>query len=178
MISPEWRELRLWTAILPEEAQRLRELAAGRKVLEVGAAHGYSAIVMALAGAKISSIDTHEGTTWLGDTLTAMRNNLIAFGVSDRVAILQGKSEAIMPQLVAAGDHFDFIFLDGGATYEENCWDLHWAMKLVEDYATIARHDYGHKDYPDNKKAFDELFPLQTHKLTGSLVEVNFYKPT
>lgn len=74
MIAPIWRTLNLTTAILPVEAQRLRELAKGKEVLEIGAANGYSAIVMALAGAlHITSVDPHEDT-WLGDTLTSMRD--------------------------------------------------------------------------------------------------------
>jgi len=172
MISPRWRTLNFTTAITPDEAQRLRELAYGKHVLEIGAAHGYSAIIMALAGAMhVTSIDPH-GETWMGDTLTSMCNNLDAFGVSDQVTIIKATSLAGMTDLIQRGKHFNFIFLDGSAIYDENKEDIRLARKLLMPGGTLARHDYGHEDYPDFKRLLDEEFPNGPDRLTNTLFEV------
>ncbi len=172
MITPRWRTLTLTTAILPVEAQRLRELAFRNSVLEVGAAHGYSAIVMALAGAyDVTSIDPH-GITWLGDTYNSMLNNLEAFGVLNKVVIVRQNSLEAMTEMSKTGRQFGFIFLDGSAIYEENKDDIRLARKLLSPGGTLARHDYGHEDYPRAKELLDEEFPEGPTRLTNSLFEV------
>lgn len=172
MIVPRWRTLTITTAILPIEADRLRELSKGKKVLEIGAAHGYSAIIMALAGARhVTSIDPHWDT-WLGHTLESMVNNLEAFGVTDQVTIMQQTSIDGMSALIQLGEYYDFIFLDGSAIESENLDDIRLSRKLLLSGGTLARHDYGHEDYPDMKKLLDQEFPEGPHKLTNSLFEV------
>src|ERR1700704_2654435 len=74
------------TSITAAEAGRLAELADGRDVLEVGSAYGFSACVMALAGARhVTAVDPH---TWLGSH-DAMLSNLDACGVSDVVTVVR-----------------------------------------------------------------------------------------
>ncbi len=172
MIVPRWRVLTLTTSIRPDEAQRLRELAKGKSVLEIGSAHGYSAIIMALAGAwQVFSVDPHIDT-WLGDTYTSMSNNLEAFGVHDKVTIVRSSSFDAMTYFVKKGRQFEFIFLDGSAVYEENKEDIRMARMLLVRGGTLARHDYGHTDYPQFKQLLDEEFPDGPTRLTNSLFEV------
>lgn len=172
MITPRWRTLNLTTAILPEEAERLRELAKGKNVLEIGAANGYSAIVMALAGAThVTSVDPH-GDTWIGDTYKTMRENIEAFGVKGKITIICETSAEAMPRFAERGQKFGFIFLDGSAITEENAEDIHWGLQLLEPGGTIARHDYGHEDYPQFKTLLDESFPNGPTRLTNTLFEV------
>jgi predicted O-methyltransferase YrrM len=144
-------------------------LAAGKNVLEVGSATGYSAVIMALAGARVTAVDSHTGDTWLGDTRAIMTENLKAFRVEDSVRIIGEMDTKALPLLSLQGELFDFIFIDAGGSYEEVAFDIKWALLLLEDCGTIAIHDYGHVDYPDKKKACDEFFPEGPTRLVHSL---------
>jgi predicted O-methyltransferase YrrM len=173
MIVPTWRTLNLATAIVPVEAQRLRELAKDRTVLEVGAANGYSAIVMALAGAThVTSIDSHRNDTWLGDTLGTMSANIEAFGVQDKITIIAAYSKPWMEKLVTDGQEFGFIFLDGSTVPEENQSDVDLGVQLLEPGGIIARHDYGHPAHPFLKDILDAKFPQGPDRITNTLYEV------
>lgn len=173
MIIPTWRTLNLSTAIVPVEAQRLRELAKNRTVLEVGAANGYSAIVMALAGAiHVTSIDSHRNDTWLGDTLSTMSENLRAFGVEDRVTIIPEYSKPAMEALIAKGEKFGFIFLDGSTIPEENAEDVRLGVQLLGSGGTLARHDYGHPHHPWLTGILGTAFPQGPDRITNTLFEV------
>src|SRR5882757_2247697 len=91
------------TSITPEEAAALAGLAASAgDVLEIGSAFGYSAIVMALAGARVAAVDPH---TWVPDSLAGMERNLAAYGVTG-VAILVESSLSAMSTFAAEGTRF------------------------------------------------------------------------
>jgi hypothetical protein len=68
VIALEWseqapipnHELRIWSSLLPEEVDELRVLADERYVLEIGAAFGYSTIVLASVAGHVWSIDPHD----------------------------------------------------------------------------------------------------------------------
>lgn len=173
MIVPTWRNLNLATAIVPVEAQRLRELAKNRTVLEVGAANGYSAIVMALAGAiHVTSIDSHRNDTWLGDTLKTMSQNIEAFGVQDKVTIIADYSKPAMEKLIKNGNKFGFIFLDGSTVPEENAEDVRLGVQLLEPGGIISRHDYGHPNQPFLAQILHTAFPQGPDRITNTLFEV------
>src|SRR5215472_14861205 len=90
----------IMTSVLDEEIALLCELGAGRQVLEIGSAYGYSAVRMAMAGAEhVTAVDNHCGATWLGDTRTVMEANLAVAGVADRVTIVQSDSRAALAAL-------------------------------------------------------------------------------
>lgn len=173
MIVPVWRSLNLATAIVPQEATRLRELAKNRTVLEVGAANGYSAVIMALAGAiHVTSIDSHRNDTWLGDTLTTMKANLEAFGVEDKVTIISDYSKPAMEKLISEGRKFGFIFLDGSTLPEENAEDVRLGIQLLEPGGIISRHDYGHPNQPFLADILNSAFPQGPDRITNTLFEV------
>jgi predicted O-methyltransferase YrrM len=131
------------TSVDPAEAEELGRLAKGKQVLEIGSAYGYSACIMALAGAEhITAIDPHVTWTWLGDTLPQMRANLDAYGVADRVEIMQGYSYDVMPQLIADERVFDFIFIDGDHLGPAVDQDIVYARQLLAPGGVIACHDY------------------------------------
>jgi predicted O-methyltransferase YrrM len=158
------------TSVTEDEAARLGELAAGRDVLEIGSARGYSAVVMALAGGRVTAIDDHSGATWLGDTYTAMTSNLAAYKVT--AEILRGRSETLMPRLAAEGRKFGVVFIDGDHGYHSVRHDVVWGMQLVAPGGTVACHDYREDNCPGVAQALDELFPAGPGKLTGTLFEV------
>jgi predicted O-methyltransferase YrrM len=125
------------TSILEEESATLGELAAGQRVLEIGSAFGYSAICMALAGAKsIVAVDPH---IWL-QSIQPMRTALDNFAVADRVTIIQERSPHGL--LGLRENYFGFIFIDGDHSYEGCSADITAALPLLAPGGVLAVHDY------------------------------------
>ena len=77
-----------------------------KKILEIGTNIGYSGTVMLQAApdATLFTIEMDE------DTANMAKNNFNTAGVGDRVQILRGKAEEILPYIK---DEYDLIFLDG-----------------------------------------------------------------
>ncbi len=156
------------TAIQPDEAAELAELAKGKSVLEIGAAHGYSAIIMAQHAVSVFSVDDHCGTSWLGDTRAIMQSNLALFKIYNVQICAQSDRDAL-PNLARVGFEFDLIFIDGDGEFDSVLFDLEMALFLLKVGGTIAVHDYDHPLYPDKRKACDKIFPNGPDKLVGSL---------
>lgn len=122
------------------EIRVLRQLAKGRCVLEVGTFHGFSAVLMARAGAlRVHAVDWHRGGAELGeiDTLGECWANLERFGVRDQVVLHVGRSEVVLPLL--ARHSFDLAFIDGG--HERAPDDTALVLPLVKPGGLVAWHD-------------------------------------
>lgn len=95
--------------IHPEVAQLIKVLlniAKPKKILEIGTAIGYSALVMASAiekHGKIISIEKRE------DMINIAEKNITDNGYSNMIQIIKGEAEEILPNI---NDKFDFIFID------------------------------------------------------------------
>lgn len=87
-------------------AALLKECArvSARRVLEVGTGRGLTAIALLLGG--VASVVTVERD---GGRIAAAKENFAAFGVSERVQLLEGDAADILPRLSGT---FDLIFLD------------------------------------------------------------------
>jgi SAM-dependent methyltransferase len=161
------------TSVASEEAVELSRLARGASVLEVGSAHGYTATVMALAGARVTAIDPHGGRTWLGNTLKEMQANLEAYGVRDKVEIVPELSFTAMPRLARENRRYRLVFIDGDHAYDAVLVDLKNALDVLEPDGIIACHDYGEDCCcPDVRRAVDGIFPDGPDRLTGTLFAV------
>ena len=129
------------TSVTDAEADRLRALAKGRTVLEVGSAFGFSAVLMALAGAgHVTAVDPHD---WIPRSFEAMTANLAAYGVSDRVQVVREPSQVTLPALAAQGAQFGLVFIDGDHSAPAATHDLRWAVQLTDPGGVIAVHDVG-----------------------------------
>jgi len=158
------------TAIRPEEIEALCKLAAGNRVLEIGGAHGYSAIMMARARAKeVISIDDHNGKTWLGDTLKIMAENISTFAPAERINIIPELDSVALPRLYYYGEKFDLVFVDGGETFSSIWLDIGYGQLLLNKGGTIAVHDYDHSLYPEKKVACDLMWPDGPTELVTTL---------
>ena len=158
------------TSVLPEEAAALGRLAANGDVLEIGSAFGYSAVVMALAGAYVAAVDPH---TWIPGSLAAMERNLAAYGVAEQVAILQEPSASAVSALAAEGTRFGLVFIDGDHSAEAVREDVALALTVLRPGGVLACHDYGEDCCcPGVRIALDGLFPGGPDELTGSLFVV------
>lgn len=80
-----------------------------QNILEVGAAVGFSAILMAENTPEDTKITTIEN--W-EPRIPVCLNNIKALGYENRITLLQGDAGEIVPRLRAEGRVFDFIFMD------------------------------------------------------------------
>ena len=82
------------------------EMASPMKILEVGTAVGYSALVMdhyAPEGCHITTIEKME------ERIRGARENFEKYGASERITLLEGDAGDILPSLTGP---FDLIFMD------------------------------------------------------------------
>lgn len=139
-----WRPVRaapdgppILTSVTEAEASYLSELAAGRQVLEIGSAYGFSTVTLAMTAAEVVSVDPHHDHNSHG----IMLNNLYQYRVEHKVEVRRTMSQTAMPDLLAAGYAFDLIFIDGDHTAAGCGHDIEWALKLIAPGGTIAVHD-------------------------------------
>lgn len=160
--APSWQlpesHRDIHTSLTPDERDALATLAYGNDVLEIGSAYGFSTIAMALGGAtSIVAVDPH---TWCSPpTLQNMRDNLVAYGVEDRVTMIEDTFFNAVAQF--KGDRrFDLVFIDGDHSYSTVKFDFQNAHNLLRPNAIIACHDYLELCCCDEvKTALDTLMP-------------------
>lgn len=95
--------------VQPEVAQLMRVLLKMNKpkrILEVGTAIGYSALIMAECTSEDCNITTIERRK---DMIELASDNITKTDYVDRINILEGEAEEILPTL---NEKYDFIFLD------------------------------------------------------------------
>lgn len=91
------------------------------RILEVGSAIGYSAICMAKANpnAKIHTIEINHDSAMIANT------NFVKSGLSDRIKLIEGDANEILPQILENGNSFDLIFIDAAkaqyGSFFESC---------------------------------------------------------
>lgn len=159
------------TSVQPEEAAELSRLAKGCDVLEIGSAFGYSACVMALAGARhVTAVDPH---TWIAGSQDAMNAAVKTCKAARQVTVIAKTSFEALPELAAQGKKFGLIFVDGDHSAHAVRHDGEWAEKLLEPGGTIAFHDYGEDCCcPGVREALNGMYPKGADKLTGTLFTV------
>ncbi len=133
------------SAVTPDEAMALANLARGKTVLELGAHYGFSTIVLASVAEKVYSVDWHQGDPHAGegDSWDAFSFNLTRYGVVDRVVICKGRFEDEVPKLAAESVACDGAFIDGMHDEASVTRDLALALQVVRPGGFIAFHDYG-----------------------------------
>lgn len=155
-----WRDVQLGegpfinTSLTERETAELQRLAKDGDVLEVGTAYGYSTVALALVAKRVIAVDPHLTHGSLGD----VHANLKAYGVSDRVAIIQSYSQHALPALHSEGRKFDLVWIDGDHTAPVVENDVTWAIKMLKPGGVIACHDYDEVTCPGVRVALDKLF--------------------
>lgn len=108
-----------------ETAALLKTLVAAkapRAILEIGAAVGYSALLMARvmpADCRITTIEKYE------KRIPVARENFRLAGEEGRITLLEGDADEILDRL--KGSYFDFVFMDAAKGQY-----LAWLPKLME----------------------------------------------
>ncbi len=96
--------------VQPETAKLLEVICCIKRplrILEVGCAIAYSAILMAQYLDEKGSITTLE---WDADMATIARENIQKAGLSDKITVIQNDAKEVIPTLTG---EYDIIFLDG-----------------------------------------------------------------
>ncbi|MCR5269109.1 MAG: O-methyltransferase [Lachnospiraceae bacterium] len=124
--------------IKPPTQSLLRFLLAAhrpRRILEVGTAVGFSAVLMATYGPKDCEITTIEKYE---KRFADAEKNFADSGYADRIRFLKGEAEEILKELADAGEQFDLIFMDAAkgqylSFYEPIREMMHEGSLLVSD---------------------------------------------
>ena len=153
------------SSVTDREATKLRELAKDAVVLEIGAAYGYSTVVMAQVAKRVVSVDPHTGH----DSLHALEANLEIHGVSDKVVVAPFRSGEYLPSLLPGT--FDMAFVDGDHTQESVEWDIRWCLRLVRPGGVIAFHDYHENSCPGVTVALDAFLPSPSQSGWFDIIE-------
>lgn len=158
--APREERIPVSTSLTVDERNELAALAAGREVLEVGSAYGFSAITMALGGAtSVLAVDPH---TWCKtpSSVDDMIRNVQAYAVDECVNIVVNTFFNAAASLESQDRKFSLIFIDGDHSYDTVRHDFTHARGLVTPGGVIACHDYLELCCcPEVKQALDELVP-------------------
>jgi predicted O-methyltransferase YrrM len=151
-------DIQIQTSMTEPETQRLRELAEGKTVLEIGSAYGWSTCNIAQAAKHVVAVDVHDESAAHAapNSLNMLTFNLETLGLADKVIIKAGWSRGVLPKLQRDGMLFDGVFVDGDHSYEGCAYDLEMGWRMLRHGGFLAVHDYdlyGH--CPDVKPAVD-----------------------
>jgi predicted O-methyltransferase YrrM len=143
--APGWRfpaDIAGWLG--REEGEYLAQLAAGKRVLEVGSYCGRSTVCMAQAAVSLAAVDPFTGdrTEDVRDTLGEFTQNVIRYDVAEKVTTLRGVSADVLPRLRRDGAEFDLVFIDGAHDRASVELDLELSLPLLAEGGVLAFHDY------------------------------------
>lgn len=114
----------------------LVSISGAKRILEIGAFTGYSAICMASGLREGGSIDTLE----LNDELESlMRSGWEKAGVSDKVKLHIGDARQTLLTMTEEGRRFDFVFMD--ANKRQYCEYYKLVLPLLESGGIIVADD-------------------------------------
>ena len=133
------------SAVTSSEAAALAALCRGKTVLELGAYHGYSTVVIASVADRVTSVDWHQGDDMagLGDTWNIFQSVIKRYGVADRIEPVKERFETALPRMYREGEQFDGCFLDAHHSPESVAADLELTLPLIRAGGFVAFHDYG-----------------------------------
>lgn len=115
----------------------LARISGARRVLEIGTLGAYSTIWMARAVGPDGEVVSIEAEPHIAEIARA---NLEFAGVSERVQVLEGRGEDVLPTL-EGGEPFDLVFID--ADKESNTLYLDFAARLGRAGTVIVLDNIG-----------------------------------
>jgi len=138
--------------LTPDEGRKLAELAAGKRVLEIGSYCGLSTICMARTADHVTAVDYFDGrgTPAPGDTRDRFKSNLERYEVASKVTMAH--PDAIYPLA-----EYDLAFIDGDHDYESVAADVRRVLDVLTLNGLIAFHDYKHPSHAGVEQAVDDL---------------------
>jgi predicted O-methyltransferase YrrM len=144
-----------------QDEAELRRLATGKTVLELGAWHGRSTVVLSDVAKYVVSVDRHEGIAGTDDS-DSLPEYLEHVRPLRNVALVVAHFQDFVPLLSPFGA-FGLAFIDGDHDYRAVLRDI--ALALHVDPPVVAMHDY---DYDEVRQAATEVFG-KPHAVKGSV---------
>ncbi len=110
--------------------------------LEIGMALGVSTLFICQAhhdkgGGRHTAVDPHQEDWW--DSIG--RLNVTRAGFDDMFRCVEAPSYEALPQLLEAGERFDFVFIDGNHRFEYTLVDFFYVDKLLNTGGCVMLHD-------------------------------------
>lgn len=136
-------------SVTNQEALILAELAAGKRVLEIGTGLGVSTVAMAQTAKFVVSVDT---APWVRQSV----------GLGGKGMVVASIDEVTGP--------FDMAFIDGLHDFESVSKDIEDAILLVKPGGVIVFHDMGQSGVAEAVKAV-EWASVKEHPTLGLLTE-------
>lgn len=112
-----------------------------RRILEIGFAKGLSTLFMLSAWDGVESHTVVDPLQWSAYRFNGVKN-VTAVGHGDKLRLIQSPSSLAMPRLLADGESFDLIFIDGSHCFEHTIMEALYADLLAEWHTLVAFHDY------------------------------------
>jgi predicted O-methyltransferase YrrM len=116
-----------------------------RRTIEIGLAYGVSTLficqgLIANAGSegRHVALDPYQHDGFAGVGLQLLEDA----GVREIVDHRDGRSELVLPELLAAGEHFDLAFVDANHHFDNVLVDLFYLRQLVDPGKLIVLDDY------------------------------------
>ena len=134
------------------EGKALEELAAGKRVLEIGSYCGLSTVIQGRVAKHVTAVDYFDGrsTPQPRNTLMEFKRNIERHGLADKVTICHPDAEIPLPE-------YDLAFIDGCHHLPFVREDIRKARKVLKPDGLLAFHDYQHPTDPGVEEAVDEL---------------------
>jgi predicted O-methyltransferase YrrM len=120
-----------------EELARLVRDEGAASTLETGMAYGVSTVAMATGSSSHVAIDPFQRTSWGGVGLL----NAERAGVADRVRLIEERSDAALPALVAEGLSLDLALLDGMHLFDFTLVDFFFCDRMLRVGGLVLFHD-------------------------------------
>jgi predicted O-methyltransferase YrrM len=122
---------------------RLIRARGASETLEVGMAIGLSALFMCQAHkdagrGRHTAVDPRQGEEYR----FAGVHNVRKAGLEQFFRLLHAPSDAALPKLVAEGETFDLIFIDGKHLFDFALVDFYFSDKLLRPGGCVVFHDY------------------------------------
>ena len=118
-----------------------------KRILEIGTAIGYSAICYGIAApeAEITTIEVRDRSVFKA------RKNIEQAGFSDRITVVHGKAEEVLPDIEGK---FDLIFIDAAKGQYRKFFDL--CEKNMDHETLIISDNVLYKGMPCDESFIDE----------------------
>lgn len=195
-IALAWHEqpiagITIWSSLLEIESAKLRELAQGKRVLEIGAAFGFSTCNLASTAEHVWSCDPHaivpswglfglnvsdKLQQYAAGTLPILQENLEGAGLDEKVTICIGYSQEILAEGEALSNELegkiDLAFIDGDHGTAACLSDLIHCARIVREGGVIAVHDYDEVNNPGVKVAVNSWLEGRKMELFGTLAVI------
>jgi predicted O-methyltransferase YrrM len=136
-----------------EDACRALDLK-GKKFLEIGTLAGDFAafLLQSFEPSTIVLVDYFDAADYVFGEQRFTPESHYKY-VSDRFAsfsqvqLMRGESSEVLSSLISSGEHFDFIYIDAGHTFEDVSRDINLAFTLLNPGGIIGLNDYIMTDY-------------------------------